>query len=43
MGDGRMKLLLACAIAVVATVGLGGRFGHHQKAVVAEPIYEPIK
>jgi len=38
-----MRLVLACTIAVTMAVGLGGCFGHHQKAVVAEPIYEPIK
>jgi len=33
-----MRVLLAIAIAVSATVGLGGCFGHHEKAVVQEPL-----
>jgi len=36
-----MRLLLAAAIAVAATVGLGGCFGHHQKASYVEPIGVP--
>jgi hypothetical protein len=33
-----MRVLLACAIVISATLGLGGCFGHHEKAVVAEPL-----
>lgn len=33
-----MRVLLACAIVISATIGLGGCFGHHEKAVVAEPL-----
>jgi len=36
-----MRLILACAIAATLAVGLGGCFGHHQKAVVVEPVYTP--
>jgi hypothetical protein len=37
-GDQPMRLLIACAIIVSATIGLGGCFGHHEKAVVVEPL-----
>ena len=33
-----MRILMACAIIISATVGLGGCFGHHEKAVVQEPL-----
>jgi hypothetical protein len=33
-----MRLLIACAIIVSATIGLGGCFGHHEKAVVTTPL-----
>ena len=33
-----MQILMACAIIISATVGLGGCFGHHEKAVVQEPL-----
>ena len=33
-----MRILIACAIIILATVGLGGCFGHHEKAVVQEPL-----
>ncbi len=33
-----MRLFLACAIIITATIGLGGCFGHHEKAVVQEPL-----
>jgi hypothetical protein len=33
-----MRVLLACAIVISVTLGLGGCFGHHEKAVVAEPL-----
>jgi hypothetical protein len=36
-----MRLILACAIAAIITVGIGGCFGHHEKAVVVEPVYTP--
>jgi hypothetical protein len=33
-----MRVLLAIAIAITATVGLGGCWGHHEKAVVTQPL-----
>lgn len=33
-----MRLLIATAIIISATIGLGGCFGHHEKAVVVEPL-----
>jgi hypothetical protein len=33
-----MRVFLACAIIVTAAIGLGGCWGHHEKAVVAEPL-----
>ena len=38
MGDQPMRLLIATAIIISATIGLGGCFGHHEKAVVVEPL-----
>ena len=40
-GDLLMRLLLAFTIAIMATVGLGGCFGHHQTATIVEPIATP--
>ena len=37
-GDQPMRLFIACAIIISATIGLGGCFGHHEKAVVMEPL-----
>jgi hypothetical protein len=33
-----MRLFLACAIIITATIGLGGCFGHHEKAVATQPL-----
>ena len=33
-----MRVFIACAIILTAAVGLGGCWGHHEKAVVAEPL-----
>jgi hypothetical protein len=33
-----MRVFLACAIILTAAIGLGGCWGHHEKAVVAEPL-----
>ena len=33
-----MRVFIACAIIVSAAVGLGGCSGHHEKAVVQEPL-----
>jgi len=33
-----MRLFIALAIIVSATIGLGGCFGHHEKAVVMESL-----
>ena len=33
-----MRVFIACAIILSAAVGLGGCWGHHEKAVVAEPL-----
>jgi hypothetical protein len=33
-----MRLFIACAIFGSATIGLGGCFGHHEKAMVVEPL-----
>lgn len=33
-----MRVLIACAIIITTTLGLGGCFGHHEKAVVSEPL-----
>jgi len=32
-----MRIFVACAIIVTATLGVGGCFDHHGKAVVYEP------
>jgi len=36
-----MRLVLACVVAATLAVALGGCFGHHEKAVVVEPVYTP--
>jgi hypothetical protein len=33
-----MRVFIACAIILTAAVGLGGCWGHHEKAVMAEPL-----
>ena len=33
-----MRVLIACAIIVSAAIGVTGCVGHHEKAVVAEPL-----
>jgi hypothetical protein len=33
-----MRVFLAIAIVISASIGLGGCFGHHEKAVTAEPL-----
>jgi hypothetical protein len=33
-----MRVLIACAIIITTTLGLGGCFGHHQETVVSEPL-----
>ena len=33
-----MRLFIACAIILSTVIGLGGCVGHHEKAVVAEPL-----
>ena len=33
-----MRVLIICATLVTVTIGLGGCFGHHQAAVVTEPL-----
>ena len=33
-----MRILIACAVIISAAVGLGGCFGHHEKAIVQEPL-----
>jgi hypothetical protein len=35
-----MRLLIACAIIIIAAVGVAGCF-HHQQATYAEPIARP--
>ena len=37
-GGPAMRVLIACAIIITTTLGLGGCFGHHEKAVVSEPL-----
>jgi len=32
-----MRVFIACAIIITATLSLGGCVGHHEKAVSAEP------
>jgi len=36
-----MRMIIAFAIATSLALGLGGCFGHHQKAVAVEPVYTP--
>jgi hypothetical protein len=38
MGDQSMRVFLAFAIIISATIGLGGCFGHHEKAVATQPL-----
>ena len=33
-----MRILIACAIIISAAIALGGCWGHHEKAVVQEPL-----
>ena len=33
-----MRLFIALAIIISAAIGLGGCFGHHEKAVIMEPL-----
>jgi hypothetical protein len=33
-----MRLFIALAIIVSATIGLGGCFGHHEQVTVMEPL-----
>ena len=33
-----MRVFLAIAIVITAAVGLGGCFGHHEKAVETQPL-----
>ena len=33
-----MRVFIACAIIITATLSLAGCGGHHEKAVVAEPL-----
>jgi hypothetical protein len=33
-----MRVFIACAIIISAAIGLAGCFGHHEKAVMAEPL-----
>jgi hypothetical protein len=33
-----MRLFIACAIIISTCIGLGGCFGHHEKAVITEPL-----
>ncbi|MGH6791358.1 MAG: hypothetical protein ACRECF_01275 [Methyloceanibacter sp.] len=33
-----MRVFIALAIVISAAIGLGGCFGHHEKAVVTEPL-----
>jgi hypothetical protein len=33
-----MRVFIACAIIISAAISLGGCFGHHEKAVMAEPL-----
>lgn len=33
-----MRVFIACAIIITATLGLAGCFGHHEKAVMSEPL-----
>jgi serine acetyltransferase len=38
LGDSTMRMFVALAIVVSASIGLGGCFGHHQETVVVEPL-----
>lgn len=38
LGDPTMRIFVAFAIIISAAIGLGGCFGHHEKAVVVEPL-----
>jgi hypothetical protein len=38
MGDQSMRVFLAFAIIISATIGLGGCFGHHERAVATQPL-----
>ena len=33
-----MRLFIACAIIISTAIGLAGCFGHHEKAVITEPL-----
>jgi hypothetical protein len=33
-----MRVFIACAIIISAAIGLSGCFGHHEKAVVTQPL-----
>ena len=33
-----MRVFIACAIIISAAIGLAGCVGHHEKAVVSEPL-----
>ena len=33
-----MRVLIACAIIISTAIGVAGCVGHHEKAVVAEPL-----
>jgi hypothetical protein len=33
-----MRLFIAATLIISATIGLGGCFGHHEKAVIVEPL-----
>jgi hypothetical protein len=33
-----MRVLIACAIIISTAIGVTGCIGHHEKAVVAEPL-----
>lgn len=37
-GGSTMRIFVACAIIVSSLVGLTGCVGHHEKAVVSEPL-----
>jgi hypothetical protein len=37
-GGSAMRILIACAIVISSVVGLAGCVGHHEKAVVSEPL-----
>ena len=33
-----MRVFIACAIILTAAIGLGGCWGHHEQAVVTQPL-----